>query len=89
MALNSDLFTRILTPSDSPFVVTSSDGLSLGSLKVSSDGSGSIQGTRAVGGLQSQAVPLSANDVFSFSSNNGITSFTIVISTGTILIVGA
>lgn len=88
MGLSSDLFTRILTTADSPFVVTASDGLSLGSLKVSSDGAGSIQGSRSVGGLSSEAVPLSAGDVFSFSSNNGISTFTITISSGTILIVG-
>lgn len=89
MGLSSDLFTRILTTSDSPFVVTSNDGLVLGSLKVSSGGAGTLKGTKAVKGLASEEIPLSADDVFGFSTSLGISSFTITITSGTIIIVGA
>lgn len=88
-SLNSNLFTRTLTTSDSPFVIDSTSGLNLGSLRVNVDGAGTIQGTRAVNGLLSQAIALNEGDVISFSTDNGLNQVTIVISTGTIDIFGA
>ncbi len=88
MSLNSELFTYPLTNDDSPFVLTSADGLSLSCIKVGVGGAGTITGTRMVAGLQSQPIIVAEGDVVNFSTDKGIDEITITIASGTIYIMG-
>ena len=88
MSLNSELFTYPLTNDDSPFVLTSTDGLSLSCIKVGVGGAGTITGTRSVAGLQSEPIIVTEGDVVNFSTDNGIDQITITIASGTIYIMG-
>ena len=88
MSLNSQLFTYPLTSSDSPFVLTASDGLSLSCIKVGVGGAGTITGTRAVAGLTSEPIAVAEGDVVNFSTDKGIDQVTITITSGTIYIMG-
>ena len=88
MALASQIFTRGLTSANSPFVLTAQDGLSLSSIKVGVGGAGTITGTRSVAGLTSQPIPIVEGDVVNFSTDKGIDEVTIVITSGTIYILG-
>jgi hypothetical protein len=88
MSLNSELFTYPLTNDDSPFVLTSTDGLSLSCIKVGVGGAGTITGTRSVAGLQSEPIIVTEGDVVNFSTDKGIDQITITIASGTIYIMG-
>ena len=88
MSLNSELFKYSLTSSDSPFVLTASDGLALSCIKVGVGGAGTITGTRAVAGLISEPIAVAEGDVVNFSTDKGIDQVTITITSGTIYIMG-
>lgn len=84
MALSKALGTFVLTPANSPFVITPEDGVEVGSIKVGVLSSGSIQGTKSLNGLPSAPITLAPEQVLNFAQNYGIDSVTIVITAGTI-----
>lgn len=89
MALNSKLWTRILTTGDSPFVLTAEDGISIGSILCTTGSVATITGTRTVKGLPSEAITLPENVPFAFDTAIGaLAEFTITISSGTVEIAG-
>jgi hypothetical protein len=87
MAFETGLWTRILTTSDSPFVITPQTGITVGSIMATTGSTATIEGTKSVNSLPSEPIPLPENVPFAISINPGaFEGITIAIASGTVII---
>ena len=89
MAIKTKLFTKILTPinTPTPLLIEADCGFSIFSIKGGVGCVATIEGTGSMCNMSSEPIPIIENEVYTIGNQQGFGDFTLTITAGSIKII--